>query len=281
MAALQPISGRFLMILVVLAAVASGSSQSLPAVARAESTDSENSTSIRPTPLPLPLPAANVQVRDLALSLRTFPYGGGSLTTNGAHVCFSSAALVNSNTQVCTSTTATYSPSACAGSIGTYYCYAPNSTVSNPSLSTTYYGTGACFESPYAAYYNTICAWSQIQLDYSQLAACAGAYSGLYVYYCPASPAYSARLYTVCSNTPVSGITGFAPLDRCGVAANMQTCQYYCNSVLGCTSYSFAGRMNVAQPCSSTYASTFAGYGWCGLYYSYGTCTTNYDMCEL
>lgn len=34
--------------------------------------------------------------------------------------------------------------------------------------------------------------------------------------------------------------------------------QAYCDGTYGCVAFSFAGRMNVAQPCSSSYGSTYA-----------------------
>lgn len=117
----------------------------------------------------------------VALS-RTFPYGDGSLSADGRYVCFTSSALAYSHT-VC------YTPSQdtsgiCYGSIGSYYCGTQFSYSSSPSLSISYNNMqGRCYESPGAAYADTPCLWRQIRMDYSQTGACAGTYSGLYVYY--------------------------------------------------------------------------------------------------
>ena len=123
-------------------------------------------------------PPAAAQARGNHTALaRTFPYGDGSLSADGRYMCFTTSAKAFSNT-VCILPTLD-SSSYCTGSIGTYYCSTQYSYSSNPSMSTN----GKCYESPGAAYVDTPCLWNDIRMDYSQTNACAGTYSGLYVYY--------------------------------------------------------------------------------------------------
>jgi hypothetical protein len=205
------------------------------------------------------------------VSVRTFPYTYGSLSSDGYYMCFTSAANVNSYTAYCTSSSASYDYYGyCAGSIGSYYCNKQYSATSSSvaSMSVAYSGiTGRCYESPGAAYSSTPCTYSQLRIDYAQSGACYGTWGGLYVYYCPSNYAslstispltYSGQSGATCYLT-ASTCRGYCNSGSCVYDSNNQ-CQYasgyyaYCSAS---TTYSYS---TLGVPCFATSTSCLASY---------------------
>jgi hypothetical protein len=160
---------------------------------------------------------------------RTFPYGSGSLSRDGRYLCFTSASLVNTYTAACTASSSSYdSYGYCSGSVGSYYCNVQYSypSYSVQSQSTSYNnGGGRCYESPGGAYADTPCLWNDIRMDYDQTGACSGTYSGVYVYYCPASYS-SMNSYAGVTSYGQSGTTCYLTASECSQSGCSNSCLY-------------------------------------------------------
>ena len=79
---------------------------------------------------------------------------------------------------------------------------------------------------------------------------------------------YTSQTYTSCSGFTNAVVpAGILPsYSNCGVSLTQANCQLACDETPWCTAFSFATRMNVPTPCSSSYGSTYHGYSWCGLF---------------
>ena len=200
-----------------------------------------------------------------------------SFSSTGSALCFTTALEVDAYSAQCTAASATLDTKGrCAGSIGSYFCSISYSSTAAAvaSQSVAYSGqTGLCFDTPYAVYQNAPCFYPDMRVDAAQTGACSGAYSSLYIYYCPST--WNATNPPALSPATRPGVSATCYLTAATCAASCAasggTCQY--DSAVQCAG---AGGYNAycVPPASAAFELSTMGvscYTFSGCRATYGT----------